>query len=200
MRPSKRNMAIAGAGLVAALILSACGGADNESGGSMSGMNHGNSTSATGSGSTASSPGDVMFAQMMIPHHQQAIEMADLALQKDSASRAVTGLATKIKSAQDPEIETMTRWLRQWNAPATSSMGHGAGSGMMTDADMKELTAAKGAAFDRMWLTMMVAHHEGAIDMAQAVLETTTSTEVKQMAQGIIEGQNKEIATMRSLL
>lgn len=199
---SKKYTILAGAGLATALTLSACGSSDNGSTGSMGGMDHGTVSTGTPatSGSAASRPGDVMFAQMMIPHHQQAIELADLALKDSSASAPVTELARQIKGAQDPEIETMNSWLREWNAPAPSSMGHGTSDGMMSDDDMDALGTAKGPDFDRMWLTMMVRHHQGAIAMAQDVLKTSTDTRVKTLAQAIVEGQNKEIATMRGML
>ena len=197
MHRTNRNIAVAAVGLATILSLSACG-SDGGASGSMGGMGHGSPASPTGSGSTAAA-GDVVFAQMMIPHHQQAVEMADLALKNPSTSKAVTDLATQIRAAQDPEIETMKRWLREWNAPASSSMGHGPG-GMMTEADMKQLSAATGEAFDRMWLTMMVEHHQGAVEMASSVLDTTTDPAVRQLAQAIIEGQNKEIAVMRGML
>ena len=97
----------------------------------------------------------------------------------------------------------MTKWLEEWKAPMTSDEGHGghgAGDGMMADGDMKELSGASGPAFDQMWLTMMVEHHEGAIDMAQDVLKRTSNPEVKEMAQAIVDWQNNEIATMKALL
>lgn len=141
-----------------------------------------------------------MFAQMMIPHHQQAVEMADQALQKD-ASPQVTELAEQIKAAQGPEIETLKKWLQEWKAPMTAEEGHGGhGGGMMAEGDMKDLSAASGPAFDEMWLTMMIQHHNGAVDMARDVLKTTNNPEVKEMAQAIVHGQNKEIATMKALL
>ncbi|MDT0212501.1 DUF305 domain-containing protein [Rothia sp. ARF10] len=165
-------------------------------------MDHGSSSSSTTSGTTdAGRSGDVMFAQMMIPRHEQAVEMADLALERPSSAE-VTGLARKIKAAQGPEIATMQEWLREWRAPAAADgsehMGHG--GGMMSDADMGRLGAAQGAAFDRMWLTMMIEHHEGAVVMAKDVLGTTTNPDVKAMAQAIVDGQTEEIGTMRALL
>lgn len=200
MHLSKRYAILAGTGLAATLALSACGNDQGSSSGSMSGMDMGSSaTSPSGSASATAPAGDVMFAQMMIPHHQQAVEMAELALKNDSASKEVTDLATQVKAAQGPEIETMNRWLREWNAPAAGSMSMGSG-GMMTDDDMKKLASASGEDFNRMWVTMMIKHHEGAVSMAESVLQTTANPEVKQMAQGIVEGQKKEIATMKGML
>ncbi len=197
MRPVTRHIALVGAGLAAVLVLGACGNGD--SGGSMGGMSHGSSTSAT-TGTTDGQAQDVMFAQMMLPHHQQAVEMADLAV-KSSQSADVTDLARQIKAAQGPEIRTMTQWLRDWGAASPPSMGHGAeGGGMMSEEDIKALAFSQGSTFDRMWLTMMIEHHEGAVEMAQDVLKTTANTEVKGVAQAIVDGQKKEIATMKALL
>ena len=200
MHLSKRYVILAGTGLTVTLALSACGDDQSTDSGSM-GMNHGSSSAAPSGSASATAPaGDIMFAQMMIPHHEQAVEMADLALRNDSASQEVTDLATQIKAAQGPEIETMNRWLRGWNAPAGSSMNHGTGEGMMTDTDMMKLSDATGESFNRMWLTMMIEHHEGAVEMAQSVLQTTSNPEVVQMAEAIVEGQKKEIATMKGML
>ncbi len=156
---------------------------------------------------------DVTFAQEMIPHHQQAVEMADMAPAKASSDK-VKDLAGRIKAAQGPEMATMKGWLSTWGEPAEASssggmagMDHGggdmagmAGMGMMTDAQMKELGAAGGAEFDRMFLTMMIAHHEGAVAMARTELEKGKFQPAKQLAQSIIDGQQKEITEMRGLL
>ena len=199
MSPLISRAARVGAGLVVALALTACG-SDGSTG--MGGMDHGSSSSSTTSGTTdAGRSGDVMFAQMMVPHHEQAVEMADLALERPSSAE-VTGLARKIKAAQGPEIASMQAWLRAWGAPAAADgSGHtGHGGGMMSDDDMGRLEAAQGVAFDRMWLTMMIEHHEGAVVMAKDVLGTTTNPDVKAMAQAIVDGQTEEIGTMRALL
>jgi uncharacterized protein (DUF305 family) len=195
-----RPLFFAGAGLAAVLALGACGAGAGSSG-SMNGMSGHGGTSSTSSTSAASSSraGDVMFAQMMIPHHQQAIEMADLALTNDTTSPAVRTLAEQIKGAQDPEIQTMQGWLREWGAPTGAAMDHGT-AGMMTAQDMASLKAAKGQQFNRMWLQMMVEHHQGAVTMAQDVQSTTEDPRVRQLAQSVVDGQKKEIATMQGLL
>jgi uncharacterized protein (DUF305 family) len=160
----------------------------------MSGM--GSSASST----SAAAPGDVMFAQMMIPHHQQAVEMADMALQdKAQASPQVRDLADQISKAQGPEIETMTSWLTNWGASTSAPMDHSM-PGMMGEGDMTKLAGLSGPEFDKEWLTMMVAHHEGAITMAQDVLGTTSNAEVRSLAQSIVDGQQAEITTMKQLL
>ena len=162
-------------------------------------------------------PTDIAFAQSMIPHHQQAIEMAELALAPQSgASEQVQELAQQIKAAQDPEIQQMTQWLQAWGAPTAmpgatdgSGMagmdhsGHDMGgiamSGMMTAEQMQQLQQARGTDFDQMWLTMMIAHHEGAISMAQQA-QASNSSQVTTDTDAIITGQEEEITTMQALL
>ena len=170
------------------------------------------SAGATAAGSTIGSEADIAFAQLMIPHHQQALEMATLAA-TNATSPEVKALAVQIEAAQDPEIQTMTRWLTTWGAPtvmATPSdggMDHGGmdmggmtEAGMMSAEDLAALANATGADFDTMWLQMMIAHHQGAIAMAQQAAETTTNSQVGELADAIIAGQTAEIATMQQLL
>ena len=118
---------------------------------------------------------DVMFAQMMIPHHEQAIEMADIALDPlVGASDVVKSLATRIKAAQDPEITKMKAFLTTWKERLTpdSSMDHSdMMSGMLSAEDIKKLSSLRGAEFDREWMNGMIEHHEGAIEMAKDVLK-----------------------------
>ncbi|MEV4002768.1 DUF305 domain-containing protein [Actinomadura sp. NPDC049753] len=152
---------------------------------------------------------DVMFAQMMIPHHRQAIEMADLAATRASSAEVKT-LAADIKKAQGPEIQQLGAWLKSWGtpvpSPGTTGMGgmHHGGTdgmdGMMSEKDMKELEAAKGAAFDKAFLEMMIEHHEGAVAMAKAEQSSGQFPPAKQMAANIVSSQTAEIAKMRSLL
>ena len=197
MRLTSR-LAIPAASAVLILALSACGSSD-DSHSTMSGAGTTSSSMAEGMTTTATS-GDVEFAQMMIPHHEQAVEMADLALANDTASPEVKALAGQIKAAQDPEIQTMQGWLSQWGASQSSgSMDHGSG-GMMSDDDMSSLMGASGPEFNQMWLTMMIEHHEGAVEMAQDVLATTSNPEVEKLATAVVEGQEKEITTMKGML
>lgn len=196
-----RRLSLIATAAFAAAILSACSTDSDDSmpsidaaGTSMTGEM--TSDIATGSGQED----DVMFAQMMIPHHEQAVEMADVALDQSTSSVEVRQLAVDIKAAQDPEIETMRGWLEAWGAPQAAPSGMEHDSGMMADTDMGALADAEGAEFDRMWLTMMIEHHEGAITMAQDVLATTEDEEVKAMAEDIIAAQEAEIATMQALL
>ena len=196
-----RRLSLIATAAFAAAILSAC---STDSDDSMSSMDAaGTSMTSEMTNDMAAEPGqqdDVMFAQMMIPHHEQAVEMADMALDKATSSAEVRQLAVDIKAAQDPEIETMRGWLEAWGAPqeAPSAMEHD--SGMMADTDMSALAEAEGTEFDQMWLTMMIEHHEGAITMARDVQSTTEDEEVAALAEDIIAAQEAEIATMQTLL
>ncbi len=199
-----RRTILAGVAVTAAVLLSGCGGGTDQSG-SMPGM--GGTTTAAPTGSTAASfnDADVQFAQQMIPHHQQAVQMAVMA-ETGATDPEVKALAGKIKAAQDPEITTMTGWLTTWGKPApTTSMGSmdmsgAAMPGMMSDADMGKLGAMKGKNVDTQFLTMMIAHHQGAVTMAQQELTTGTNAQAKALAEQIITSQTAEISTMKSIL
>lgn len=195
-----RRGLLAGAAATVTLLLSACGGDD-------SGMDHGGMTPTTSATSAAPAnaagfnDADVTFAQMMIPHHQQAVEMAEMADGRAGGAE-VKDLATKIEAAQQPEIDTMTKWLTTWGKPtAAPGGGHGeTGHGMMSDADMTKMMDAKGADFDKQFLTMMIAHHEGAITMAKDETAKGSNADAKALAEKIITDQQAEITTMRGML
>ena len=145
---------------------------------------------------------DVRFATDMIPHHAQAIDMADLAPTRASNPK-VTELAAQIKAAQDPEITTMKGSLTSWRQPVpgtTSGMDHGSGSGMMSASEMKDMDKASGARFDKLFLEMMIKHHEGAITMAKTERSAGKYQPAKDLAAAIIAAQDKEITEMKSLL
>ena len=193
-----RRISVATAALVTAAILTACSTGSDDS---MPSMDAGGTSMSSDMATGSVQEDDVMFAQMMIPHHEQAVEMADMALDPDASSSVeVRELAVDVKATQDPEIETMRGWLDAWGAPQEPSGGMDHDSGMMSQGDMGALASAEGAEFDRMWLTMMIEHHEGAITMAQDVLATTQDQEVKALAEAIITAQEAEIATMQALL
>ena len=149
---------------------------------------------------------DVMFVQEMIPHHQQAVEMADLALDPaHQASPGVKDLATRIKTAQAAEIIDMDAWLVEWGAdPIDGQMDHGNmdhdAMGMMSSDDMTALANAKGAAFDRLWLEGMIMHHEGALTMASHIATRGDDARVQQLSDAIEQSQTAEITEMRALL
>lgn len=147
---------------------------------------------------------DIRFAEEMIPHHRQAVEMAALVPSR-SSDPAVIDLAARIQQAQDPEIATMTGWLRDWGVAVPEGSGHGGMDhgtmpGMMTHEQMMQLEAARGPEFDRMWLTMMIAHHEGAVRMAGTELAEGADPDAKALAQQIVDAQQAEIQQMQQLL
>ena len=148
---------------------------------------------------------DIEFAQGMIAHHEQAIEMAEIALDPATgASPEVVDLATRIQAAQDPEVELMTGWLTAAGEPVAmdTSDGHDMSSmeGMMTADQMDEMAAMTGADFDQMWLEMMIAHHEGAISQSETVKADGSNVDVLLLADQIITAQQAEIAEMQALL
>lgn len=175
------------------LILSSC--ADTDAG---------NESSASVDATESFNDADVMFAQMMIPHHEQAIEMSDIALDPAvGAGASVITLATRIKAGQDPEIQLMIGLLGRWGKPVAPDdmMDHGAMmGGMLSLAQLDELGALSGEAFDRQWIEYMIEHHLGAITMAEAVLADGTNLEVRDLAEAIVEAQRAEIADMETLL
>ncbi|WP_416447028.1 DUF305 domain-containing protein [Leucobacter sp. HNU] len=202
-----RTLALASGALATSLVLTGCSAGNNDMGG-MTGMDHGSGTSTTAPTTTdpSANGADKMFVMMMIPHHQQAIEMADTILGKDGIDKRVTTLAQQIKDAQGPEIEKMKGWLSDWGTPydenssgGMSGMNHDMG-GMMSDADMKALDAATGTEAAKLFLTGMIAHHEGAITMAQDAVKNGQDADVIALAQQVIDGQTAEIATMKDLI
>ncbi len=161
-------------------------------------------TMAPSASAAAHDTADVTFATDMISHHRQAVTMADLAATA-ATTAAVKSLAAQIKAAQSPEISEMSTWLTAWgiDIPAEGMDMGMAGMqmpGLMTGAQMNELKAAAGAAFDRLWLQMMVSHHEGAITMAKNELSSGKSTEARRLAQSIITSQQSQIVAMNTLL
>ena len=209
-----------------ALFISACSNASDSQSSTSS-----TSAAASASPSAASSDAthndaDVKFAQGMIPHHQQAIEMSDMLLGKQGIDPEVISLANDIKNAQGPEIEKMQGWLQEWGvssspapAPTSTAMpghnmpghqmpsgdmgdmpGMGGGHGMMSEADMAALQNAQGAEASRLFLTQMIAHHRGAIMMAQEEIEIGQFPAAVEMARAIVSSQQAEIDTMQGML
>jgi uncharacterized protein (DUF305 family) len=163
---------------------------------------------------------DVEFAQMMIPHHRQAVEMAELAPDRAAAPEIIE-LAGRVQAAQDPEIEQMTGWLEEWGeeVPAADDAGSGGhdmgdddmgddtsstepagGHGMMSAEDMTALGAASGAEFDRLFAEMMIEHHQGAVDMANDEIDEGRFPEAIELARAIVEAQEAEITELRAFL
>lgn len=144
---------------------------------------------------------DVTFAQEMIPHHRQATEMAAMA-ESRTVDPAVLDLADRIEAAQDPEIETMTDWLVAWDreVPEGDMAGMTGMAGMMDDDQMAELEGASGAEFDRLFLTMMTEHHDGAVEMAKVEQTDGKYEEAVTLAEDIEQQQTAEITQMQDLL
>nr|WP_091599025.1 DUF305 domain-containing protein [Micromonospora krabiensis] len=195
-----RRAALAGVVVTTAVTLAACGGGDHSPG-----MGHGSSSVPGGvPGGAAFNDADVAFAQMMIPHHRQAVEMAELAATR-AEDPEIARLAGQIKAAQAPEIAAMTGWLAAWGRPLPSAgpemshLDHGM-PGMMAEAELRGLEAASGRAFDRQFLTMMIAHHEGAVAMARDEIADGGDPAAKALAQQVVAAQQAEIATMREIL
>lgn len=180
------------AALFAALALAACGAEDAPDD---------PRASAAREGAAQANDADVHFAQMMIPHHEQAVTMADLA--ESRAGEEVAGLAGRVRDAQGPEIEEMTALLESWDVEVSpEGVEHGGGmmEGMLSQERMAELEAARGAEFDRLFLESMVAHHEGAVAMAEAELADGADERARALAQEIVDSQEAEIAEMQEML
>ncbi|MFJ5136706.1 DUF305 domain-containing protein [Streptomyces sp. NPDC088707] len=221
-RRTTRMFALVGAATATGLLLTACGTADGKSG-----MDHGAtsaktsasgspsatpSVSGSGSSEATAAPGapgafndaDVMFAQMMIPHHEQALEMAKLA-EGRAEDPEIRKLVTAIEQAQAPEIRKMRAWLKGWGKP--ESAGHGAGgggghgmAGMMSEQDMKDLAAVRGKAFDRTFAELMIAHHDGAVAMAKDEQRNGENPTAKALADDVVRTQSDEVAALRKVL
>lgn len=198
---TRRFARVAGPMAAAALlVLAGCGADDTSTGATASGANHNDA--------------DVAFAQDMIPHHQQALVMADAAIE-GASTQELQDLAQRIEDAQTPEIEAMTGWLQAWDeevpdldAMSHMMMGHGDKDadhhmpGMMDAEHMRQMSSmmGHGIGFDRMWVVMMIEHHEGAIEMAQDEMADGQSPDAIALAEDIVTAQQAEIDQMRQML
>ena len=237
---TKTRLGVAAIAASLAFVLAACSGG-SPSGAATSGTTSGTTTarstgspasiSASASATATFNDADVAFAQMMIVHHQGAIQMADLAPSR-AQNQDVLALAARIKAAQAPEIDQMTSWLTAWGAAAPSMMSGSATSGMggmdmggmdmggmdmggttsaaessamsmpgmMSGDQMQQLESASGAAFDKMFLELMIVHHQGAIEMAETEIADGSNPEAVALAQKIKSDQTAEIAEIQALL
>ena len=186
--------------IIAALLISimfiASGGmresdSDNDHMGMMNGHGHNSNTQMVGS--------DAMFLQMMIPHHEQAVVMSDLAL-STSKDPEVLKLAKQIKDAQAPEIIKMQGWLS--DAGLSQDPGHSMGDGMggmLSDSEISTLKGSTGKAFDKLFLAGMIAHHEGAINMVM-MIENSSNSDISNLGQEIVKSQSAEVELMKKIL
>ncbi|WP_172381632.1 DUF305 domain-containing protein [Streptomyces sp. MNP-20] len=146
---------------------------------------------------------DFDYVEKMIPHHAQALEMTRL-VPKRAKSTRVKRLADRITAAQKPEIGAMERWLKSQGKKA-QKRGHGAHHdhagmpGMATPAQLKQLRAARGEAFDELFLKLMITHHSGAVTMATDALSEGNNLLVEEMANDVVAQQTAEINRMRGM-
>ncbi|WP_206451724.1 DUF305 domain-containing protein [Micrococcus sp. KRD096] len=223
----KRTMTLTALALASALTLTACGtGAQDENAGAEASATAATpaatdtatpsatesaTSSATGSAEEVSAEhndADVMFAQMMIPHHQQAVEMSEMLLAKDDVPAEVAAFAQKVIDAQGPEIERMNAMLTAWGQDPVDTdgmdgmegMDHGGMSGMMSEEDMAALEQAQGTEAARLYLEQMTAHHKGAVDMAKDEVEDGQNPQAVQLAEQVIADQEAEITEMQQML
>lgn len=223
----KRTMTLTALALASALTLTACGtGAQDENAVAEASATATSSapaatpaatatatpsTTATGSAEEVSAEhndADVMFAQMMIPHHQQAVEMSEMLLAKDEIPAEVAAFAQKVIDAQGPEIKRMNSMLTAWGQDPVDTdgmdgmegMDHGGMSGMMSEEDMAALEQAQGTEAARLYLEQMTAHHQGAIEMAQDEVEGGQTPQAVALAEKVVADQQAEITEMEQML
>lgn len=195
----RRPARLAAVAFTTVLALSACGSGDDPTIGA-GGDRNGVGASPVAGIDAEHNDADIAFIRDMKPHHEGAVKMAELA-ESRAASAELKSLARQILAAQGPEIETMNKMAIAWGVDLEASSGeHGGGhsGGMSDDAEAMEPLAGK--EFDQQFLTRMIAHHEGAIQMAEVELDDGVNPQAKQMAEDIVASQTAEIADMKSLL
>jgi len=183
------------AALASAVVVSSCSKTEDHSA-------HASSTTTTTSEQVAAhNAHDVTFAQMMIPHHQQAVELAALVPDR-STNPAVVKLAATISGEQQPEITAMKALLVQWDVDPNAASDHSdmPMAGMVDDATMAELQSLKGAEFDTLWLQSMISHHQGAIEMAEGEVAGGQNVDMTKMAENMVTAQQAEIDQMKQML
>ena len=198
---------VTGGLLAVSLVLTACGGSN-----AAAPANPAPSVSSSAPATAQHNAADVAFAQSMIPHHRDAVAMAALAADR-AQDPEVTTLAEQIQAAQQPEIDQLTGFLSAWGAEVSPSnsmdgMGHGSTpstsspsgmGGMMSPAQMEQLSNATGTQFDEMFLTMMIEHHRSAVSAAQEEIEQGSYPDAKQLAEKIVADQTAEISRMQQM-
>lgn len=200
MKRNARTSTLSGLALAAVLSVAACGSDEDAATPAAPGSATTDQAATTQTEDAAHNEADVTFASEMIPHHAQAIQMAEVALGQDDTT--LTALAEQIKAAQGPEIETLSQWLTSWGeeVPDRSGMGSMDMGGMMSQDDMDSLEMMRGSGFDTMWLQMMIEHHNGAIEMAQTEVAQGQHPDATALAEQIITAQQAEIEQMEEML
>ncbi|GAA4659941.1 DUF305 domain-containing protein [Arthrobacter cryoconiti] len=194
----KKFLTLSATAAAAMIALAGC----STDGGSMPGMNHGGSTTSTVEATVTTgehNAADTTFAQMMTPHHVQAVQMSDIMLAKSGLDPKIMALATDIKAAQGPEIKKMNTWLTGWSEP-TAMAGNHSMNGMMSATDLDKLKAAQGTEASKLFLTQMIAHHEGAVEMAKSEVTDGKNADAVALAKSIVASQETEIKNMKDLL
>jgi uncharacterized protein (DUF305 family) len=204
-----KRIALIGAGAVAVLVVSAAcvkvdTGREDPAGQTTSATA---STTMPPAGTEAHNNADVWFVRNMIPHHQQSIEMSDILLAKQGIDPRVTELANNIKAAESPEIQQMQDWLKQWGKPMPAitpgdmqGPAQGGVIGQLSERELNALSEAEGADASRLFLTQMIAHHEGALSVAQTEIEEGQYPPAVVMARSIASTQQQEIDTIKGIL
>lgn len=196
------------AALATALFMTACGGSSDTAADNEHADHAQTEETITVTGEPAGfNAEDIAFATNMIPHHEQALELSALVPDRSSNPELIE-LANQIAGAQEPEINTMKAFLVQWNEnPEDSHDGHGDAhadhsemAGMVDEVTMQRLEGLSGPEFDTLWLQSMIAHHEGAVEMAETELANGANVDAKALAQTIIDAQQAEIAQMQAML
>ncbi|MFJ6418417.1 DUF305 domain-containing protein [Paeniglutamicibacter sp. NPDC091659] len=191
MKKNKTTLMLSAAIVAGAVVLAGCSAPAPVPGG--------NTTAGQQTPGNMHNGADAMFAQMMIPHHEQAVLMSETMLEKKSLGTEMVKLATDIKNAQAPEIKLMETWLEGWGEPR--ELGHTmAMEGMLGDEDLQALASAQGRAAEELFLNQMIGHHLGATKMAEAALKNGKDPRVLELGRKIIADQNAEIAHMREML
>ena len=215
----KRFTTLTTLALASALALAGCGTSGAQEGAGTDAETAAPAASASAATSTGAASGepiaaehndaDVMFAQMMLPHHEQAVEMSEMLLAKDDVPAEVAEFAQRVIDAQGPEIERMNDMLTAWEAEPLADaedmdgMDHGSGagmSGMMSEEDMSALEDAQGTGAAQLYLEQMTVHHEGAVEMAQEQIEQGQNPQAVELARQVVADQEAEIAEMEQML
>jgi uncharacterized protein (DUF305 family) len=193
--PRRRRVLLAGAAAGISLLLTACGGGDDGASAD-TGSPAGDATTAAATFNDA----DVMFAQQMITHHQQVVDMAELA-EKNAKSPELKTLATDMKTGDAAVVQQLTTMLTTWGKPTTmESMDHGSMPGMTSEKDMQMLESMKGTEFDRMFIQMMIAHHNGSMQMTMEQKSNGSNAEAKTLADEMHTTQTTQVAQLEKVL
>lgn len=145
---------------------------------------------------------DITFVQLMVPHHDQAVEMSNIMIDKDDVQEDVVGLAEQIRDGQEPAVETLDGWLETWadGAPPPSQDPFDTANGMLAPEQMQELDEADGPTASKLFLDLMLAHHEGSVALAETEVADGKNPAAVQHARNVVSTQETEIATIKEML